>query len=640
MASVAKVAVVSSLPQLDRLFDYSIPVELVDFVQLGSRVKVPFGKSAKSLDGFVFELVDKSDFTGKLSEIIEVVGGKPSLSPALIELAKELASRSASSLGEVLKLFVPPHMPRAYKSHSDVNLDISEKNSQAQMSRINVGILTAPGSRHAVQAKPGIGQLALEGGIQNFPHWVELLVSIAFSNQINGKSTILAVPDFRDHDLLFEALSQAGLDGHVANYSQEQTKSQVYEAYLRALDDKPRIIIGSRSVVLAPAFRLGSIVLFDDGDHSYSDQSAPYLNARDSSLIRQSIEGCSLVFVSHARSTDLQRLLETGYLQDSTEEFSRPRISVSEPGFRIDSHAFNAIKRGLEAGSVLVQVASKGESTALFCSSCDKKVSCVQCSGPVWVDHAGSRRCRWCNALSHDLACECGETKVSKGRAGATRTAAELGRSFPNAKVIESTGESRIVKIKPGKNLVIATAGAEPFVEGGYQAVVLLDAQTLLAKQFLRANEEAVRLWSNAVAKLATGGEAVLVGVSGALAQRFCLWQQAEIAAAELAARRELMLPPALRLGSISGPQALLVDLAQSLKGFNKVKLVGPAPHSTTGETSEWRLIVKYNYADTVDVAKKLRSESIRLSKGKSVVASSGRAVRALKIRMSDGDVI
>lgn len=640
MPSVAKVAVVSSLPQLDRLFDYSISDELIDRVQLGSRVRVPFGKGTKTLDGFVFELAQNSDFVGKLSGIVEVVGEKPSLSPALIELAKELASRSASSLGEVLKMFAPAHMPRAYKSHSEVLHNKSEIRSEANVSLLEVDTLTAPGSRHAVQAKPGIDEPALDAGEPSFPHWVELLGSIASSNLVNGKSTILAVPDFRDHDLLVEALSHLGLDGHIANYSQEQTKSQLYGAYLRALDDKPRIIIGTRSAVLAPAFSLGSIVIFDDADHSYTDQSAPYLNVRDSSLIRQSLESCSLVFVSHARSTEIQRLVETGYLLDSTSEHSRPRVSVSEPGFRIDSHAFNAIKKGLETGSVLVQVASRGESTALFCPSCDKRITCAQCAGPIWVDGAGSRRCRWCNALSQDLACECGETKVTKGRAGATRTAAELGRSFPNAKVIESTGESRIVKVKPGRNLVIATAGAEPFVEGGYQSVVLLDAQTLLSKQFLRATEEAVRLWSNAVAKLKIGGEAVLVGVSGSLAQRFCLWQQTEIAAAELATRRDLMLPPALRLGSISGNQAILTELSQSLRGFEKVKLVGPAPYSRSGETSEWRLIVKYNYADTVEVAKRLRSESIRLSKGKSVVASSGRAVRALKIRMSDGDVI
>ena len=640
MPAVARVAVVSNLPQLDRLFDYLIPDELHSEVHVGSRVKVPFGKSSKAFDGFVFELDGVSDYNGQLASVSEVVGTKPSLSRELIELVKELSIRSASSLGEILKLVVPPHMPRAFKRHENTLPSSLPEHLFSIHQQALVQKLILNGSRHAVLAKPGISSGDSLENIARYPHWVQLLCSIARFNLEKGQSSILVVPDYRDLEILLDALVNQGLNDYICNYSQEQTKSQAYEAYLRALDDVPRVVIGSRSAVLAPAFNLGSIVIFDDGDHSLTDQSAPYLNARDSSLIRQSIQACSLVFVSHSRSTDVQRLVESGYLVDSSEAFPRPNVAVSEPGFRVDSHAFKAIKKGLETGSVLVQVASKGESTALFCSACDKRVSCQICSGPIWVDGAGVRKCRWCNGFSQATVCECGSSEISKGRAGASRTAAELGRSFPNSKITESTGESRTLRVSPGRNLVIATAGAEPFVEGGYQAVVLLDAQTLLSKQHLRANEEAIRLWSNAISKLATGGSAVLVGVSGSLSQMFCLWQQVEIASLELASRRELMLPPALRLGSIAGSQALLVELAESLMKFDKVKVLGPAPFSRTGDNAEWRLIVKYNYSDTVEVAKHLRGESIRLSRGKSVVASSGRAVRALKIRMSDGDVI
>ena len=640
MPSVAKVAVVSSLPQLDRLFDYLIPDTLADSAQVGSRVRVPFGKGSKNFDGFIFEVAGVSDYEGKLASITEVIGTNPALSKNLIETVRELTNRSASSLGEILKLIVPAHMPRAFKAHTDFVPSSIPPTSTEAIERGRIQKLVSKGSRHAVFAKPGTGAVLPSGIEPSYPNWVQLLCSIASENLSAGKSSILAVPDFRDHEVLLDALHAWGLGDYLCNYSQEQTKSQFYEAYLSALEETPRIIVGSRSAVLAPAFKLGTIAIFDDGDHSFTDQAAPYLVARESALVRQSIEECSLVFVSHARSTDVQRLVETGYLVDSSAAFPRPNISVSEPGFRVDSHAYQAIKKGLDKGSVLVQVASRGESTALFCASCDERIACKACAGPIWVDGAGARRCRWCNALSQHLACECGSMEISKGRAGASRTAAELGRSFPNSKVIESTGDSRVSRVSPGKNLVIATAGAEPDVIGGYQAVVILDAQTLLSKQNLRASEEAVRLWSNAVAKLSIGGDAVLVGVSGTLSQKFCLWQQSEIAAEELASRRELMLPPAIRLGSIAGSQALLTELSQALSGFDKVKTLGPAPHSRGGDKSEWRLIVKYSYSDTVDVAKHLRGESIRLSRGKSVTGSSGRAVRALKVRMNDGDVI
>ena len=639
MPAVARVAVVSNLPQLDKLFDYQIPDELGNQTFVGSRVRVPFGRGSKIIDGFVLEIDTSSDFSGKLARIQEVVGTKPALSAELIEFLQEQAIRSASSLGEILRLAVPTHMPRTYKAH----LGASNNSQIPEIDPAFLGTyqdLVAHGSRHAVLSRPNSAPISQGSNLKNLPSWVAMMCSIASINILAGKSSILAVPDFRDQAVLLDALESCNLKDFVANFSQEQPRSKIYEAYLRALDNEPRVIVGSRSVMLAPAHQLGSIAIFDEGDHSFTDQSAPYLNIRDSALLRQNIQNCSLIFMSHSRSTDIQRLVETGYLSESTEVFPKPKVSVSDPGFRVDSHAFKAIKKGLESGSVLVQVASKGESTALFCASCDKKISCLVCFGPVWVDGSGKRKCRWCNAFSPAVACDCGSSEITKGRAGASRTAAELGRAFPGAKVIESTGENRFLRISPGRNLVIATAGAEPFVDAGYRAVVILDAQTLLSRQNLRATEDAVRLWSNAVSKLALEGEAVLVGVSGTLSQKFCLWQQIEIAADELSSRRELMLPPALRLGSIAGTQALLVDLAESLKSFGKVKALGPAPHARGNDSSEWRLIVKYSYSDTVEVAKHLRGEAIRLSRGKSVLASSGRAVRALKVRMSDGDVI
>ncbi len=641
MFAVARVAIVSNLPQLDKLFDYIIPEHLHSQTKVGSRVKIPFGKGTKLYDGFVFEIEKTSSFNGSLSELAEVVGERSLLAPELIDVLRELAARSASSVGELLKLAVPGHMPRAYKAHSLPSPEVSiSVEPDSPIDDALTSSLVVSGTRHAILAKPSAVEMVVGSNSHSYPYWVVLFCVTAIANLRAGKSTILAVPDFRDQEILLQALEFSKLGEFLASFGTEQTKSQSYEAYLRALDNSPCVVVGSRSVVLAPAHNLGTIALFDEADDSFTDQSSPYLNARDVSLVRQSIQGCSLVFASHSRSTDIQRLVESGYLQESTPEFARPRISVSEPSFRVDSHAFNAIRSGLDKGSVLVQVASRGESTSLFCVSCDKRIVCANCSGPAWVDSAGNRKCRWCNAFVPVVACECGSLEVGQGRAGSTRTAAELGRSFSGAKVVESTGDNRVLHVSAGKNLVIATAGAEPFVVGGYQAVVILDAQATLARQNLRASEEAVRLWSNAVSKLAIDGEAVLVGVAGSLAQKFCLWQQVEIAAEELTSRRELLLPPALRLGSIAGSHAMLVELATSLSASALVTVFGPAPQAKGSDPSEWRLIIKYNYSDTLEVAKLLKGEAIRLSRGKAAVAASGRAVRALKIRMSDGDVI
>jgi primosomal protein N' (replication factor Y) len=641
MQKIAKLAIQSNLPQLDRLFDYAIPESLQGVATIGSRVRVNFGRSKKPLDAFIVEFPAESDFKGRLSEVLEVVGNAQTLQPNVFKLCQQLAERSASTLGELLKLAIPPHMPRAFAGHQSLSSGSEVKNLEhAESSTEDTQELVAPGAKSFVLVEPrAVNSHWGEGGYV-VPAWVKLFVDLAGNNLSLGKSTIILVPDYREHEQVLQGLMQAGLIDSVANFSQELPKSKQYEAFLRALDYNPKVVIGSRSAAFAPAHNLGSILVFDEADRSYSDQAAPYLNTRDVVLVRQGIERCSLLFAAHSTSSDMKRLVDTKFLADRSQAFAAPRISNSEPGLRVDSHAYSAIKTGLETGPVLVQVASLGESTAIYCKACDEPARCNDCRGPLWIDSSGSKKCRWCNAFALNYRCTCGSSDVALGRAGSTRTAAELGRAFPAARVIESTGIGRTVNIPRGRTLVVATAGAEPYVEGGYSAVVLLDAKVALSRQNLRAQEEAVRIWSNAIAKASSKSPCVLVGVSGELSQLFCLWNHDKIAANEYRSRQELMLPPAVRLGSITAEIGLLAELSNVLSQQDDVVRIGPAPVEGPSGDALWRLIFKYPYAVGVDLAKTLKAEVSRISSGQTRTASSGRSARAITVKMNDPEVI
>jgi len=642
MPKIAKLAIQSGLPQLDRLFDYSVPETLLEDVQIGSRVKISFGKSKKSLDGFVVELGSSSEFEGKLSPIEAVVGDVPALQPEVFELCSQLAERSACSLGELLKIAVPAHMPRSFASHkSDAATEARKKEEfTSGFDNEYLAGLLRPGSRSFSLAEPRSVSLGIEEETVSPPAWVGLFAAISWANIEKNQSTIILVPDYREHAVVLEAMRELGLESYLADYSAELPKSKQYAGFLRALDKSPRVIIGSRSAAFAPAYNLGSILIFDEADRSYTDQASPYLHTRDVVLVRQSIQGCSVLFCSHSISTDLMRLIETGYLTDQSLSFAAPRISISEPGMRVDGHAFTAIREGLRQGAVLVQVSSLGESTALYCKKCDEAASCKSCNGPLWVDQSGTRKCRWCNRFALDYVCSCGSTEFSYGRAGSTRTAAELGRAFPNARVVESTGENRIVSIPAGKTLVVATAGAEPYVTGGYFAVVLLDAKVLLGRQNLRAVEEAVRIWSNAVAKARVAASCVLVGVSGELAKLYSLWNHAKIATDELASRQELSLPPAVRMGSITSGLDMITEISKALAVNGSVVRIGPAPVSTKSGDEQWRLIFKYPYSEGQKVAKLLKLEVARVAAGKIRSTASGRSARAVTVKMNDAEVV
>lgn len=641
MSKIAKLAIQSNLPQLDRLFDYLVPDSLVDRAEIGSRVRVIFGRSKKPLDAFIVDFPKESEFTGRLSEVLEVVGAAQTLQPNVFKLCQQMAERSASTLGDVLKLAIPPHMPKVFAAHLQTESGGSGSGLK-QVAETDEGTkaIIAPGEKSFVLAEPRQLVLGVGKSEATTPAWVKTFVLLATANLLQGKSTLILVPDYREHEVVMNALELSNLSDYVANYSQEQVKSKQFLGFLTALEDKPKIVVGSRAAAFAPAHNLGSILVFDEADRSYSDQASPYLHSRDVALVRQSIENCSLVFMSHSISTDLKRLIDSGFLTDRTIQFPVPRISNSEPGLRVDSHAYSAIKSGLELGPVLVQVASLGDSTAMYCKSCDEPARCSDCQGPLWIDSSGSKKCRWCNAFQLNYRCSCGAVELTLGRAGATRTAAELGRAFPSARVVESTGQARTTSISRGRTLVVATAGAEPYVEGGYSAVVLLDAKIALARQNLRAQEEAVRVWSNAIAKAGYKAPCVLVGVSGELSQLFSLWNHQKIAENEYKSRQELGLPPSLRLGSITAEISLLTQISDILAKNSSIIRIGPAPIETVSGGQLWRLIFKYPYSIGLELAKLLKVEVGRISAGKARTSSSGRSARAITVKMNDSEVV
>ena len=75
--------------------------------------------------------------------------------------------------------------------------------------------------------------------------------------------------------------------------------------------------------------------------------------------------------------------------------------------------------------------------------------------------------------------------------------------------MVRTSGGGEVLAAVPaGPSLVVCTPGAEPVAEGGYGAVLLLDAWAALSRPDLRAGEEALRRWFAAAALARPAAEA------------------------------------------------------------------------------------------------------------------------------------
>ena len=626
MSDVARVALDSPLPNLDRLFDYSIPSDLAALAVVGARVRVPFGRNKSLQDAFVVEISDHSEFEGKLASIAEVVSAVPVLPKNLFALARAVADRQASTLGDVLSGAVAKRFVAVEKKFDLASTAASRVNGDE------------PANLNALLVEPRFVTSALAA--KQIPAWADTLIREAEAAIATKRSILLIVPDFRDIAILRDAISAGELAAHLIDYSTDQTGSKRYAAYLQCLSQGEHVVIGSRSAIYAPLQNLAKIAIFDDGDQNYQDQQSPYAHVRDVALLRQKIENCDLLFASLTRSCDVQRLVDMNYLVEKENSFKPPTIAFDESLDKLPALAWQAIKEASAVGAVLVQVSAKGTARTAYCQSCSSRALCKKCAGPLWIDSSNMPRCRWCNAQNLDFKCgDCGETRIRQGFGGSTRTVAEFGKAFAGVQVVESTGDKPMLKIDAGRKIVISTPGAEPDIDGGYQAVVILDAHIALAKDSLRASEDAVRSWTNAIAKLSNSGRAVLAGVSGALGQKFALWQQLQIARDELENRRELEFPPHIRLASIEGPVDAIAAITAEI-AIENVQVLGPiAVRGANGEQNQ-RFVVKYPYSAGANLAASLRAASLKLAGGLTKTSATGRISRAIRVRMDDPEVI
>ncbi|MGB8652503.1 MAG: primosome assembly protein PriA, partial [Mycobacteriales bacterium] len=106
---VARVAVDTGVPHLDRPFDYAVPAKLAA-AEAGCRVRVRF--SGRLVDGLVLARLDESDHEGALQPLQSLVSPEPVLTDEVAALARAVADRAAGGLYDVLRLALPPRHAR------------------------------------------------------------------------------------------------------------------------------------------------------------------------------------------------------------------------------------------------------------------------------------------------------------------------------------------------------------------------------------------------------------------------------------------------------------------------------------------------------------------------------------------------
>ena len=597
---VAAVVVDTGLAHLDRPFEYLVPEALAATAVPGARVKVRF--AGQDLDGFVVVRKAAADHEGRLAPLRRVVSPEAVLTPALLEVATQVAARYAGTLGDVLRLAVPPRHAAAEKALS-LEPPVPDPLPAADgpgpaWSRYPAG--PAYVARLAAGESPAASWLALPT-TEPEADWPAALAAAAAATVAGGRGAVLVVPDHRDVARVDAALTAVLGKGRHVRLTADQGPQARYTAWLKVLRGHVSVVVGTRAAAFAPVRDLGLVAWWDDGDDLHREPRAPYPHVREVLLTRARVEGAAVLSGGFARTVAVQQLVDDGSLRPIAAASVRgavPRVRVAGEGHELDrdpaaasahlpSIAWRTAKAALESGPVLVQVPRRGYVPSLACQTCRTPARCAHCSGPLAVGgRAAEPACRWCGRGVGRFECrQCGGRELRSSVVGARRTAEELGRAFPGVPVHTSGAGAVLDTVAATSALVISTPGAEPVAEGGYAATLLLDAWASLDRPTLDAGEEALRRWLAAAALTrgaAEGGQVVLCGAPGhttiPAVEALVRWDPAWFAQRELDDRAALSLPPTVVMAAVSGERRAVEAAVAQTRFDEDVERLGPLP--------------------------------------------------------------
>lgn len=127
----ADIIVDISSEQLDRAFQYKIPVRLAGKVSEGVVVRIPFGKGDRQIKGYVIQVTDRASYdVDRMKEILAVESSTEIVESRLIKLAAWMKENYGSTMIQALKTVLPVKKQIQKKEERKLMLAVSQKEGE------------------------------------------------------------------------------------------------------------------------------------------------------------------------------------------------------------------------------------------------------------------------------------------------------------------------------------------------------------------------------------------------------------------------------------------------------------------------------------------------------------------------------
>jgi primosomal protein N' (replication factor Y) len=471
-----------------------------------------------------------------------------------------------------------------------------------------------------------------------------------------GKSALIMVPEISLTPQAAERFA-GRFPGRVAVLHSKLSPGERLDEWQRIRHGQADVVVGARSALFAPLSNLGLVVVDEEHDPSYKQDSSPRYHGRDAATVLGRLANATVILgsatpdvVTFAAATSKKsiRLLELPDRPVWGEGGSRPMPRVEVVDMR---HELKTGNRSIFSGilmealtetldrrhQALLFLNRRGSATAVLCRDCGYVARCPNCDVP-FTYHASATKliCHRCDTRrASPRACpSCESPRIRYLGIGTQRLQEETARLFPQARVVRW---DRDVTSARGAHeaLLQQFAGREADILVGTQMIAkgldfplvtlvgVISADTGLHLPDFRAPERSFQLLTQVAGR---AGRAELA--SRVVVQTYTPEHYAVAAAVdhdysrfyreEMSFRQAAGYPPHARLARFvytaenaeSCRQSAmsfrkLLENAVAQDGFEGIELIGPAPcfAARVNSSYRWQIIARAGQKSGVRLA-------------------------------------
>jgi len=313
-----------------------------------------------------------------------------------------------------------------------------------------------------------------------------------------GKSAVVLVPEAEPLPATARAVLDAFGDRAIAFLGGEPRER--YRTWLRILDGRFDVVVGTRPAVFSPLASLGLIWISREVHPGHREDRSPYYHARDVAMARARLDraACVLASLSPSVETLVQAEADSVRVARPPRRMERavaPLVETATPEAEDRSPRLTALLK--RARSAALIVSRRGYGVARVCRSCGDPAACAVCRGPIVVQR-GRPLCRVCGA--DGVCASCGNNSFGVERGGTERTA-EWASRMTSAPVVQEPGAAQPPPLPgPGRIVVGTAATVKDAGPLKLDLVAILDADRALARAGVHAAEQTLATWMESAA--------------------------------------------------------------------------------------------------------------------------------------------